>query len=62
MGFPPSGFKNLLSGRGEARLQSEDINWVSIHDLEWLDSAEFAAVTPYYYSTYEGELGKMVLI
>ena len=36
-------------------LMAKDMNRKFIHDSGWLIHAfEFAAVTPYYYSTYEG--------
>ena len=55
-GFPESGFKSLPTGRGEAavRMRRHELR---IHPrFRMVDScaAEFAAVTPYYYSTYEG--------
>ena len=54
-GFPESGFKNLPAGQDETavRLRRHEL---SVHPrYRMVDScaAEFAAVTPYYYSTYE---------
>ena len=55
-GFPDSGFKDLPVGRDETavRLRRHALH---VHPrFRMVDScaAEFAAVTPYYYSTYEG--------
>ena len=59
-GFPPSGYKNLPSGRGESSVTIRR-HELGIHPrFRMVDScaAEFAAVTPYYYSTYEGGTGE----
>ena len=58
-GFPASGFKNLPVGRGEIAVTVRR-HEMGIHPrFRMVDScaAEFAAVTPYYYSTYEGGTG-----
>ena len=59
-GFPSTGFKNLPSGRGEAAVTIRR-HHLGVHPrFRMVDScaAEFAAVTPYYYSTYEGGAGE----
>ena len=59
-GFPSTGFKNLPSGRGEAAVTIRR-HQLGVHPrFRMVDScaAEFAAVTPYYYSTYEGGAGE----
>ena len=56
-GFPISGFNSLPSNQGESAVRIRR-HQLSIHPkYRMVDScaAEFAAVTPYYYSTYEGE-------
>ncbi|GIS50118.1 MAG: hypothetical protein Ct9H90mP24_4100 [Methanobacteriota archaeon] len=56
MGFPESGFKNLPTGQDETALRMRR-HELRVHPrYRMVDScaAEFAAVTPYYYSTYEG--------
>ena len=60
-GFPSSGFKNLPTGRGEEAVTIRR-HQMGIHPrFRMVDScaAEFAAVTPYYYSTYEGGAGQI---
>ena len=55
-GFPESGFKNLPTGQDETALRMRR-HELRVHPrYRMVDScaAEFAAVTPYYYSTYEG--------
>jgi carbamoyl-phosphate synthase large subunit len=55
-GFPSSGFKDLPAGRDESAVTSRR-HQLGIHPrFRMVDScaAEFAAVTPYYYATYEG--------
>jgi carbamoyl-phosphate synthase large subunit len=55
-GFPASGFKTLPEGADEFAVTSRR-HQLSIHPrFRMVDScaAEFAAVTPYYYGTYEG--------
>ena len=55
-GFPSSGFKTLPAGRDEFAVTSRR-HQLGIHPrFRMVDScaAEFAAVTPYYYATYEG--------
>ena len=55
-GFPASGFKTLPEGADEFAVMSRR-HELSIHPrFRMVDScaAEFAAVTPYYYGTYEG--------
>ncbi|MBI87928.1 MAG: carbamoyl-phosphate synthase large subunit, partial [Euryarchaeota archaeon] len=59
-GFPESGFKSLSSGNDETAVRARR-HQLGIHPrFRMVDScaAEFAAVTPYYYSTYEGGSGK----
>ncbi|MEE3082549.1 MAG: carbamoyl-phosphate synthase large subunit [Candidatus Thermoplasmatota archaeon] len=54
-GFPASGWKNLPAGRNEIAVMQRR-HELAIHPrFRMVDScaAEFAAVTPYYYSTYE---------
>ena len=54
-GFPTSGFKQLSKGKDEFAVTSRR-HELSIHPrFRMVDScaAEFAAVTPYYYTTYE---------
>ena len=54
-GFPPLGLKNVSSSRGESAVM-KCRHALSIHPIfRMVDScaAEFAAKTPYYYSTYE---------
>ena len=55
-GFPASGWKSLDEGEGEDAVMSRR-HTLSIHPrFRMVDScaAEFAALTPYYYATYEG--------
>jgi carbamoyl-phosphate synthase large subunit len=55
-GFPSGGFKSIPEGFGEDSVMSRR-HELSIHPrFRMVDScaAEFAAVTPYYYATYEG--------
>ena len=55
-GFPASGWNKLPQGRTEVEVMQHR-HALSIHPLfRMVDScaAEFAAVTPYYYATYEG--------
>ena len=55
-GFPDSGFKDLPVGRDETAVRHRR-HALHVHPrFRMVDScaAEFAAVTPYYYSTYEG--------
>jgi len=55
-GFPDGGFKELQSGNDETAVRHRR-HVLHIHPrYRMVDScaAEFAAVTPYYYSTYEG--------
>ena len=55
-GFPESGFKSLGVGHDEIAVQHRR-HELGVHPrFRMVDScaAEFAAVTPYYYSTYEG--------
>tara|TARA_Y100001934_G_scaffold13491_1_gene16439 strand:+ start:1 stop:1851 length:1851 start_codon:yes stop_codon:yes gene_type:complete len=55
-GFPPGGFKSLSNGENEDAVMNRRHD-LSIHPrFRMVDScaAEFAAVTPYYYATYEG--------
>ncbi len=55
-GFPSGGFKSIPEGFGEYSVMSRR-HELSIHPrFRMVDScaAEFAAVTPYYYATYEG--------
>jgi carbamoyl-phosphate synthase large subunit len=55
-GFPSGGFKSIPEGFGEYSVMSRR-HELSIHPrFRMVDScaAEFAALTPYYYSTYEG--------
>jgi len=59
-GFPSAGFKDLPAGRGEVAVTIRR-HEMGIHPrFRMVDScaAEFAAVTPYYYSTYEGGTGE----
>jgi len=59
-GFPSTGFKDLPAGRGEVAVTIRR-HEMGIHPrFRMVDScaAEFAAVTPYYYSTYEGGTGE----
>ena len=59
-GFPSTGFKELPAGRGEVAVTIRR-HEMGIHPrFRMVDScaAEFAAVTPYYYSTYEGGTGE----
>ena len=59
-GFPSTGFKELPAGRGEVAVTIRR-HEIGIHPrFRMVDScaAEFAAVTPYYYSTYEGGTGE----
>ena len=59
-GFPSAGFKHLPAGRGEVAVTVRR-HELGIHPrFRMVDScaAEFAAVTPYYYSTYEGGTGE----
>ena len=54
-GFPPEGLKSLAPGQGE-RAVMQRRHELSLHPIyRMVDScaAEFAAKTPYYYSTYE---------
>jgi carbamoyl-phosphate synthase large subunit len=55
-GFPASGWKSLDEGEGEDAVMARR-HTLSIHPrFRMVDScaAEFAALTPYYYATYEG--------
>ena len=61
-GFPQSGFKSLPAGADETavRLRRHELRIHPRYRMVDSCAAEFAAVTPYYYSTYEGgsaELG-----
>ena len=59
-GLPSAGFKHLPAGRGEVAVTVRR-HELGIHPrFRMVDScaAEFAAVTPYYYSTYEGGTGE----
>ena len=55
-GFPESGFKNLPTGQDETavRLRRHELRVHPRYRMVDSCAAEFAAVTPYYYSTYEG--------
>jgi len=55
-GFPQSGFKSLPVGLDEAavRIRRYDLRVHPRYRMVDSCAAEFAAVTPYYYSTYEG--------
>tara|TARA_B100000959_G_scaffold148598_1_gene155943 strand:- start:9272 stop:12640 length:3369 start_codon:yes stop_codon:yes gene_type:complete len=55
-GFPESGFKNLPTGQDETavRMRRHELGVHPRYRMVDSCAAEFAAVTPYYYSTYEG--------
>ena len=55
-GFPESGFKNLPTGQDETalRMRRQELRVHPRYRMVDSCAAEFAAVTPYYYSTYEG--------